>query len=96
MKIKLFSIILIFFLSIHSWSQTSLEAKYLLEKTSKKLDNYVSFELEFNYVLNNQIEQINQESSGKVTVAGDKYKLNFLDVIQLFDGKNIYTIVPEN
>ena len=96
MKIKLFSITLLFFLSTPTWSQTSLEAKDLLEKASKRLDKYVSFEIEFIYVLNNQIEQINQESKGKVIIAGDKYKLNFLDAIQLFDGKNIYTIVPEN
>lgn len=96
MKIKLFSITLLFFLSTPTWSQTSLDAKDLFEKASKKLDKYVSFEIEFIYVLNNQIEQINQESKGKVIIAGDKYKLNFLDAIQLFDGKNIYTIVPEN
>jgi outer membrane lipoprotein-sorting protein len=96
MKIKLLLVTLIFFLSTHSWSQTSLEAKDLLEKASEKLDSYISFELEFSYVLNNRIEQINQESKGKVTVSGDRYKLNFLDAIQLFDGKTIYTIVPEN
>ena len=96
MKIKLLLITLIFFLSTPSWSQTSLEAKDLLGKASKKLDSYNSFELEFSYVLNNRIEQINQESKGKVTVSGDRYKLNFLDAIQLFDGKTIYTIVPEN
>ena len=96
MKIKLLLVTLIFFLSTHSWSQTSLEAKDLLEKASGKLDSYISFELEFSYVLNNRIEQINEESKGKVTVSGDRYKLNFLDAIQLFDGKTIYTIVPEN
>ena len=96
MKIKLPLITLIFFLSTPSWSQTSIKAKDLLEKASKKLDKYISFEIEFIYVLNNRIEQINQESKGKVSIAGDKYKLNFLDAIQLFDGKNIYTIVPEN
>jgi outer membrane lipoprotein-sorting protein len=96
MKIKLPLITLIFFLSIHSWSQSSIEAKNLLEKASKKLDSYISFEFEFSYVLNNRTELINEESKGKVTVSGDRYKLNFLDAIQLFDGETIYTIVPEN
>jgi len=96
MKIKFLLKTIIFFLSTFSWSQTSQEARNFLEKASKKLDSYISFELEFSYVLNNRIEQINQESKGKVTVAGDKYKLNFLDAIQLFDGKTIYIIVPEN
>jgi outer membrane lipoprotein-sorting protein len=96
MKIKLLLIKLIFFLSIPSWSQSSIEAKNLLEKASKKLDSYISFEFEFSYVLNNRSELINEESKGKVTVSGDRYKLNFLDAIQLFDGETIYTIVPEN
>ena len=96
MKIKLLLITLIFFLSIPSWSQSSIEAKNLLEKASKKLDSYISFEFEFSYVLNNRTELINEESKGKVTVSGDRYKLNFLDAIHLFDGEPIYTIVPEN
>ena len=96
MKIKLLLITLIFFLSIPSWSQSSIEAKNLLEKDSNKLDTYISFEFEFSYVLNNRTELINEESKGKVTVSGDRYKLNFLDAIQLFDGETIYTIVPEN
>ena len=96
MKIKLPLITLIFFLSIPSWSQSSIEAKNLLEKASNKLDTYISFEFEFSYVLNNRTELINEESKGKVTVSGDRYKLNFLDAIQLFDGETIYTIVPEN
>ncbi len=33
---------------------------------------------------------------GNVTLAGDQYKLSFLEAIQLFDGTKIYTIVPEN
>ena len=31
-----------------------------------------------------------------MTVSKEKYKLKFLDAIQLFDGKALYTIVPEN
>ena len=31
-----------------------------------------------------------------MTVSGEKYKLIFMDAIQLFDGRALYTIVPEN
>jgi len=68
----------------------------LLELASKQMESYDNIEFEFSYVLNNRMEQINQESSGQVTVANEKYKLSFLDAIQLFDGKALYTIVPEN
>ena len=78
------------------WTQTPIEAQNLLELASKQMESYENIEFEFNYTLNNRIEQINQESSGKVIIADDKYKLKFLDAIQLFDGKTLYTIVPEN
>ena len=51
---------------------------------------------DFNYVLENKKEQIRQEMEGDVTLAGDRYKLSFLEAIQLFDGTKTYTIVPEN
>ena len=78
------------------WAQTPIEAQNLLELASKQMESYENIEFEFSYTLNNRMEQINQESSGNVTIAQDKYKLKFLDAIQLFDGKALYTIVPEN
>ncbi len=77
-------------------AQTSVEAQRLLELASKQMESYANIKFEFSYVLNNRMEQINQENSGEVTVADEKYRLNFLDAIQLFDGKTLYTIVPEN
>tara|TARA_B110000977_G_C10979747_1_gene455657 strand:+ start:206 stop:859 length:654 start_codon:yes stop_codon:yes gene_type:complete len=72
------------------------QAKYLLNQVSVEIKKQKNLRLEFQYVLENKEEQIKQETEGKVTLAGDQYKLDFLDVIQLFDGKKTYTIVPEN
>ena len=69
MKIKLVLLAIIFFPKTHSWSQTSMEAKNLLEKASKQLEFYDSFKLEFSYNLNNRMEKINQESKGNVVVS---------------------------
>lgn len=96
MKLKNLFLLLFITLYVDSVSQTSDQAENLLNLASKQMESYNNIEFEFSYVLNNRIEQINQESSGQVTVAGEKYKLNFLDAIQLFDGKSLYTIVPEN
>ncbi|MBT3443918.1 MAG: outer membrane lipoprotein carrier protein LolA [Flavobacteriaceae bacterium] len=83
-------------MTVSVMGQTSLEAKKLLESASQQMESYDNIVFDFSYVLNNQMEQINQENSGQVTVADEKYKLNFLDAIQLFDGVALYTIVPEN
>ena len=87
--------LLVFIINI-SYSQTSIEGKNLLNQVSDKMGSYSSVQFDFSYVLNNRKEQINQESSGKITVSGDLYKLDFLDATQLYDGDLIYTIVPEN
>ena len=83
-------------MTVSVMGQTSLEAKKLLESASQKMESYDNIVFDFSYILNNRMEQINQENSGQVTVADEKYKLNFLDAIQLFDGVALYTIVPEN
>ena len=41
-------------------------------------------------------ENINQETKGNVTIAKDKYLLNYLGATKMYDGSKTYTIVPEN
>ena len=78
------------------FAQGPEQARYLLEQVSNKIEKQKNMRFEFKYVLENKEEQISQETEGKVTLAGDRYKLEFLEIIQLFDGEKIYTIVPEN
>tara|TARA_B100000945_G_C20420090_1_gene617479 strand:+ start:1368 stop:2003 length:636 start_codon:yes stop_codon:yes gene_type:complete len=88
----------VFFLLIINkvYSQSSEDAKKLLDDVSTKISSFESISFDFTYSLNNKEEQIKQETNGNVTVSGDNYKLNYLGLIQLFDGKKIYTIIPEN
>ena len=72
------------------------QAKNLLDRVSKEMKSKKNIRFDFNYVLENKKEQIRQEMEGNVTLAGDQYKLSFLEAIQLFDGTKTYTIVPEN
>lgn len=83
-------------LSFIAMAQGPEQAKYLLNKVSTEIKTHQNLRLEFQYVLENKEEQIRQETEGKVTLAGDQYLLEFLDVIQLFDGEKLHTIVPEN
>jgi outer membrane lipoprotein-sorting protein len=82
--------------SFIAMAQGPEQAKYLLNKVSTEIKTHQNLRLEFQYVLENKEEQIRQETEGKVTLAGDQYLLEFLDVIQLFDGEKLHTIVPEN
>ena len=79
-----------------SFAQGYEQAKNLLDLVSKEMKSKRNIRFDFAYVLENKKEQIRQEMEGNVTLAGDQYKLSFLEAIQLFDGTKTYTIVPEN
>ena len=76
--------------------QTSMEAKRILDAVAKKMSRFDNQQFNFTYVLNNRQEDIRQETKGKVVVSGERYKLDFMGMTQLFDGEKTYTIVPEN
>lgn len=79
-----------------TYSQGFEQAKALLDRVSETMKSKQNIRFDFTYVLENKQENIRQELQGEVTLAGDKYKLNFLEAIQLFDGEKIYTIVPDD
>ena len=78
------------------YGQSYTQSKNLLDRVAQNMKSKKNIRFDFSYVLENKKEQIRQEMDGNVTLAGDFYKLNFLEAIQLFDGKKIHTIVPEN
>jgi len=80
-------------------AQNATKAKALLDEVSAKVKTYNNIVIDFKYTLNNAKENINQESKGNVaieSVASGKYNLNFMGVNKIFDGKKVYTIVPED
>ncbi|QLG46805.1 LolA family protein [Costertonia aggregata] len=77
-------------------AQNSAKAKTLLDDVYNKVKSYDNIFVDFKYVLDNKEANINQETRGDVTLQGDKYLFNSFGAQQLFDGKKVYTIVPEN
>ena len=93
---KKIAIVFLLILMNKVYSQSSEDAKTLLDDVSTNISSFKNIYFDFTYSLNNKEEQIKQETNGNVTVSGDNYKLNYLGLVQIFDGKNIYTIIPEN
>ena len=77
-------------------AQTSMEAKQLLDRVAEKMKTYDNLSFDFTYALVNQKENIRQETKCVITVAGENYRLEIPEAIQIFDGQQSYTIVPEN
>ena len=95
MKIKLSIILLVLSTSI-SMAQNSAKAKTLLDEVYNKVKSYDNIFVDFKYSLNNEEANINTETRGDVTMQGDKYLFNYLGSKQMYDGKKVYTVVPEN
>lgn len=72
------------------------KAKALLDKVVSKAKSYKNMVIDFKYAINNSSENVNQENKGTVMLQGNKYVLSFMGVTKIYDGKKIYTIVPED
>jgi outer membrane lipoprotein-sorting protein len=72
------------------------DAKKLLNEVSAKVKSYDNIVIDFKWNLSNEKEKVNQETRGDVSISGDKYLLNMLGATRMFDGKKIYSIVPED
>jgi len=77
-------------------AQNSDKAKSLLDEVYNKVKGYNNIFVDFKYSLHNQEANINTETKGDVTMQDDKYLFNYMGSRQLYDGKKVYTIVPEN
>ncbi|MUP46202.1 outer membrane lipoprotein carrier protein LolA [Gramella sp. BOM4] len=88
--------ILVAILTFNVQAQSSQKAEQLLNAVSSKVKNYDNMVIEFKYALENTAENVNQEARGDVSIDGEKYVLNMMGTTQMFDGKKIYTIIPED
>ena len=77
-------------------AQDDLEAKKWLDQASQKMSSYQNIAVDFDYVLDNKAEDVQQKLSGDVLLAGDRYVVNLFGSTQIFDGTKTYTIIPEN
>jgi outer membrane lipoprotein-sorting protein len=83
-------------ISATGMAQNTVKAKKLLDEVYNKVKSYDNIYVDFKYSLQNNEAKINQETRGDVTMQADKYLFNYLGSQQIFDGKKVYTIVPEN
>lgn len=91
-----FTVLLVICTTNRAMAQNDPAAKSILDKASSTMRAYDDISMEFDYVLDNQAEDVKQEMSGDVLLKGDKYKVNLFGSTQIFDGSKTYTIIPEN
>jgi outer membrane lipoprotein-sorting protein len=93
---SILSVLFIYSIGFSLQAQDAKKAKELLDDVTSKVKSYNNIVIDFKYSLSNPKERINQESNGNVALQGNLYHLNFMGVTKIFDGKKVYTIVPED
>lgn len=71
-------------------------AQSLLKDVNEKIKSYDNIAIDFKYALVNSENNVNQETKGNVVMQGDKYALELIGTTQIFDGEQVYTIIPED
>ena len=77
-------------------AQSPGKADALLKEVSDKVKGYDNILIDFKYMLENTAENVKHETRGDVSLKGEKYVLNIMGTTRIFDGKKIYTIIPED
>lgn len=92
---RYFSTLLLLVLTFSVFAQNDPKAKEILDKAATKFKAYPAAEIDFTMAMENKAENINESHQGKAWMKGNLYKLNLMDVENYYDGKNIYTYMPE-
>ena len=72
------------------------KAKSLLSEVKSTISGYENINISFKYILENEEENIYQETKGEVTLKEEKYVLEILGIKRIFDGNNLYTVSLED
>jgi outer membrane lipoprotein-sorting protein len=91
----LFITFLFSFLTLAASAQYDPKALEILEAMSKKYKSIPAFEANISYTLSNDVEKINEEFKGKITVKGDKFKLTLPEQEVTNNGTTQWTYLPE-
>lgn len=85
----------ILFLAISAFAQYDPKALQILDAMSKKYKAIPAFEANISQTLTNDVEKINEEFKGKITVKGDKFRLVLPEQEVINNGSTIWTYLPE-
>ena len=92
---KTFLGIVLTVLTVTAYSQYDPKALEILDAMSKKYKTFTSFEANLAVNLINEVEKVNDEFKGKITVKGDKFKLSLPEQEVINNGVTTWTYLPE-
>lgn len=94
MKKPFLALLLMFFVKL-TFAQYDAKALETLDAMSKKYKSIQAFEANISYTLTNDVEKINEEFKGRITVKGDKYRLVLPEQEVINNGTTMWTYLPD-
>lgn len=95
MKKSFFAWAILSLLSIATMAQSDAKAKTILDKVSAKTRSYSSIIADFSFSMTNKAAGINETSSGKIILKGNKYKLSMNGVEIINNGTTMWTYMAD-
>jgi outer membrane lipoprotein-sorting protein len=89
------SIISLLIITTSVFAQQDPKAKAILDQLSKTTKAHKTIVAKFTSNAVNKEANMDEEYKGKLWQKGDKYKLDFMDAITFFNGKNKWVYMPD-
>lgn len=89
------TIVLLIFANI-SFGQSDPKAIEILDKVSAHMQTFKTMYAEFQFILENNQENITDKRYGKIWIKGNKYKIDMMGTETYFDGKSQWTYLKES
>ncbi|MEO1485337.1 MAG: outer membrane lipoprotein carrier protein LolA [Bacteroidota bacterium] len=93
---KILFLTLVLMIPVLGTAQNATKAKALLEEVYNKVKGYDNIYVDFKYSLENTEANTKSETRGNATLQGNKYLVDLFGSKQMYDGKKVYTVVPDN
>ncbi len=94
---KYFYLTTILFLLVNtSFGQSDPKAVEILDKVSAHMKTFKTMYAEFQFILENNQENITDKRYGKIWIKGSKYKIDMMGTETYFDGKTQWTYLKES
>jgi outer membrane lipoprotein-sorting protein len=94
-KLTLISIFILFTYCIHLNAQKDERAGKILEDFSAQTLSAPSVVLDFTIIMSSMKDEVIDQFDGELTIKDEKYRLKIMGTETWFDGKSIYTYMPD-
>lgn len=92
---KTFLAVLLLVLVKVTFAQYDPKALEILQAMGEKYKSIPTYEANFSYTLTNDVENINEEFKGKLTVKGDKFRISLPEQQVINNGATVWTFLPD-